>query len=71
VAAGRFDGYFEYGLSPWDVAAGAFLVQQAGGKTSDYNGTSNFLFGKEMLAATPAVFNELLPILKGAMHTNK
>jgi hypothetical protein len=41
------------------------------GKTSDYNGTSNFLFGKEMLAATPAVFNELLPILKGAMHTNK
>jgi myo-inositol-1(or 4)-monophosphatase len=68
IAAGRFDGFFEYGLSPWDVAAGAFLVEQAGGKTSDYRGKDNFLYGREMLAGAPAVYDELLVILQKAMY---
>lgn len=51
VAAGRFEGFFEYNLNPWDVAAGAFLVQQAGGKVTDFSGGSNFLYGREICAA--------------------
>lgn len=64
VAAGRFDGFFEYGLNPWDVAAGAFLVQQAGGKVSDFSGAENYLFGKEMIAGSPKVHHDLLTLLK-------
>lgn len=52
VACGRFDVFFEYSLSPWDVAAGAFLVQQAGGVVSDFSGHDNYLFGREISAGT-------------------
>ncbi len=50
VAAGRFEGFFEYNLNPWDVAAGAFLVQQAGGTVTDFSGGTNFLYGREICA---------------------
>jgi len=50
VACGRMDGFYEYGLSPWDVAAGAFIVERAGGKVSDFKGEKNYLFGKEIIA---------------------
>lgn len=60
VACGRFDGFYEYNLNSWDVAAGAFLVQQAGGKISDFNGGSDCIFGKEMVAANSVVFDEFL-----------
>lgn len=50
VACGRFEGFFEYSLSPWDVAAGAFLVQQAGGFVGDFRFEDNALFGGEILA---------------------
>jgi myo-inositol-1(or 4)-monophosphatase len=64
VAAGRFDGFFEYGLSLWDVAAGAFLIEQAGGTVSDYSGTENFLYGREIVAGTIGVHRNLLQLLK-------
>jgi len=67
VACGRFDGYFEYGLNPWDVAAGAFIAQNAGAIVSDYRGGTDFLFGGEILAATPDVYPELLNILSKNM----
>jgi myo-inositol-1(or 4)-monophosphatase len=51
VAAGRLDGFFEYDLKPWDVAGGAFILQQAGGKVTDFKGGGNFLFGGELCAA--------------------
>lgn len=51
VAAGRFEGFFEYNLNPWDVAAGAFIVQQAGGIVTDFHGGSNFLYGRQICAA--------------------
>ncbi len=51
VACGRFDAYFEHSLSPWDVAAGAFIVKQAGGKINDFKGTNNYLFGREIIAS--------------------
>src|SRR3954470_10704030 len=50
VACGRFEGFFEYNLNPWDVAAGTFLVQQAGGVVTDFKGGNNFLFGGELCA---------------------
>jgi len=50
VACGRMDGFYEYGLSPWDVAAGAFIVERAGGKVSDFSGGDNYIFGKEIIA---------------------
>ncbi|MBM3177371.1 MAG: inositol monophosphatase [Bacteroidetes bacterium] len=63
VACGRLDGFFEYNLSPWDVAAGAFLVRQAGGKVTDFDGGSNFLFGRQLCAAN-AVHNQLLSVVR-------
>ena len=51
VARGKMDGFFEYNLNAWDVAAGAFIVQQAGGKVTDFSGGDNFLYGGELIAA--------------------
>jgi myo-inositol-1(or 4)-monophosphatase len=62
VACGRFEGFYEYGLRPWDVAAGAFIVQQAGGKVSDFKGGSNYLFGKEIIASNNGIYNEFLKL---------
>lgn len=56
TAEGRFDGFFEWGLSPWDVAAGAFIVQQAGGKVGTFDGGTDYLFGKTIVAANDAVY---------------
>lgn len=64
VACGRFDAYFEYSLHAWDVAAGILLVQEAGGKVSDFKGGNDYLFGKEMLAGTTVSHEAILKILK-------
>jgi len=63
VACGRFDAFYEYGLSPWDVAAGAYIVEQAGGKISDYSGKDNWLFGKEIIASSSNLFNDFFKII--------
>ncbi|HMP99566.1 MAG TPA: inositol monophosphatase family protein, partial [Cyclobacteriaceae bacterium] len=63
VACGRFEGFFEYDLNPWDVAAGAFIVQQAGGTVTDFKGGNNYLFGGEMCAACD-VHPEMLKIIQ-------
>lgn len=55
VACGRFDAFFEYSLSPWDVAGGAFIVQEAGGQVTDFSGTDNWLFGQEILASNAKI----------------
>lgn len=59
VACGRFDGFFEYGLNPWDVAAGAFLVQQAGGHNSDFTRGENYLHGREIISCNPKIYDQL------------
>jgi myo-inositol-1(or 4)-monophosphatase len=64
VACGRFEGFYEYSLQPWDVAAGAFLVQQAGGKVTDFSGENNFIFGKEIIAGNTAGFTEFSDAIK-------
>lgn len=64
VACGRFEGFYEYSLQPWDVAAGAFIVQQAGGQVTDFNGGGNYIFGKEIVAGNSAFFDEFLDVVK-------
>ncbi len=64
VACGRFDGFFEYSLNPWDVAGGALLVQEAGGRVFDFNGGNDFLHGQEILAANPHLAPPLLQVLR-------
>ncbi|MBX7124603.1 MAG: inositol monophosphatase [Cyclobacteriaceae bacterium] len=64
VACGRLEGFFEYNLSPWDVAAGGFIVQQAGGIVTDFRGGNNFLHGGELVAGCgvhPAMLEVIRP----------
>jgi myo-inositol-1(or 4)-monophosphatase len=68
VACGRFEGFYEYGLKSWDVAAGAFLVQQAGGKVTDFKGREDFIFGKEIVAGNSLMFKELLEKVQKYFH---
>ena len=67
VAAGRFDAYFEYGLNPWDVAAGTFLVEQAGGRVTDFEEGDNFIFGEELVAASQAIQPILLKLVQDTL----
>jgi myo-inositol-1(or 4)-monophosphatase len=64
VACGRLDAFWELGLSPWDMAAGALMIQEAGGLTGDLRGEAGFLESGEIAAATPKVFPALLEALK-------
>lgn len=64
VACGRVDGFYEYGLKPYDVAAGAFIVMQAGGKVCDFEGGGNWLFGGEMVASNDLLFPEFRTSIK-------
>lgn len=70
TAAGRFDGFFEASLNPWDVAAGALLVTEAGGTVTDYWGGQNWLFGKSILAANSALHPGLLTIMHEYLTTH-
>lgn len=63
VACGRFDIFFEHSLNPWDVAAGAFLVKQAGGVVTDFSGGENYLFGREIISCNPMVYKEFQHLL--------
>jgi len=64
VACGRLDGFWELGLSPWDVAAGALLIQEAGGLVTGITGEQDFLQSGDVIAATPKVFTEMLETLR-------
>ncbi|MCB1915418.1 MAG: inositol monophosphatase [Rhodocyclaceae bacterium] len=64
LAAGRYDAFWEMGLKPWDMAAGALLVQEAGGLVSDLGGESAFLASGNVVAGTPKIFGQLLPIIQ-------
>ena len=64
VACGRLDAFWELGLSPWDMAAGALLIQEAGGLVGDLKGEGEYLDRGEIVAATPKIFPALLQSLK-------
>lgn len=67
VACGRFEAFYEYGLNAWDVAAGAFIVQQAGGSVTDFKGGNNFVFGKEIVASNNKVHEEFMQVVEQYM----
>ena len=67
VAAGRFDGFWESGLKPWDTAAGVLLVREAGGFASDYRGRSAPIHDAQVLAANDALHSKLHKLLAGAL----
>lgn len=55
VACGRIEGFYEYGLSPWDVAAGALIITEAGGVVTDWKGDQNWLFGERIIAGNAPI----------------
>lgn len=59
VANGRLDGFWEFGLRTWDIAAGSLLIQEAGGLVSDIDGGENYLDSGDLIAGTPKVFKAL------------
>ena len=63
VAAGRFDGFFETGLKPWDVAAGTLLVEEGGGRVTDYHQRPQPVFERQILATNGAIHDQMLEIL--------
>jgi len=64
VACGRFDGFYETGLQVWDVAAGLLLVEEAGGRVTDYRDASNPLFTEQILASNGLVHEAMLTVLQ-------
>ncbi len=66
VACGRFQGFYEYALQPWDLAAGAFLIQQAGGEVSDFAGGNSYRDGSTLVAGAPELHAELLERVRSA-----
>lgn len=64
TAIGRFEGFYEYGLNSWDVAAGAFIVERAGGKVTDFKGGREYIFGEEILATNGRIHEELIEVVQ-------
>ncbi len=64
VAAGRLDGFWEFGLSPWDMAAGALLILEAGGLVSDLAGEGNYLSTGNIVCGTPKIFGQVLQMVQ-------
>lgn len=67
VACGRYDGFYEYGLHPWDVAAGILLVKEAGGTISDFAGQTNPLFAEHILCSNAGIFKEFQSVIQEIM----
>ncbi|HAO45574.1 MAG TPA: inositol monophosphatase family protein [Ferruginibacter sp.] len=63
VAAGRFDGFFEHSLSPWDTAAGYLIVEEAGGKVTDMNGDKYSPYQKKLVATNGVIHDELIEVI--------
>ncbi|MBC7940077.1 MAG: inositol monophosphatase [Chitinophagaceae bacterium] len=63
VAAGYYDGFFETGLSPWDIAAGSLILTEAGGLIGNFTGEADYLYQREVVAGNPKVYGQLVQIL--------
>ena len=68
VASGRVDGFWELGLSKWDVAAGALIIREAGGRISDFRGTDGFLDSGHIVAGNPKIYAALSKLLAPYAH---
>ncbi len=63
VAAGWYDGFFETGLNPWDIAAGSLIITEAGGLIGNFTGDADFMYQREVVAGNPKVYGQLVPLL--------
>jgi glyceraldehyde 3-phosphate dehydrogenase len=63
--AGRFDGFWEYNLNPWDIAAGYLIIEEAGGRISNFNGDAYNIYDKQTLATNGQIHEQMLEIIKG------
>jgi len=68
VAAGRLDGYWELKLHPWDVAAGGLIVQEAGGRVSDFSGTRYSIHDKEIIASNGVIHQQMLDVIHAVQN---
>ena len=66
VAAGRFDGFWEVNLNPWDMAAGVLLIREAGGHATDFSGGPSSVYKKQVLATNGVIHNAMIDVLKKA-----
>lgn len=72
VAAGRFDGFWEVKLNPWDMAAGVVILLEAGGKVSNFTGSAHSIYGQELVASNGILHQSMLNILQeGASPSNE
>jgi myo-inositol-1(or 4)-monophosphatase len=68
VACGRYDGFYEYGLNPWDIAAGLLLVKEAGGRVADFEGANNPLFSENIICSNSNNFSEFQSTVQKIMR---
>ncbi|MFN3681397.1 MAG: inositol monophosphatase family protein, partial [Nitrospira sp.] len=66
VAAGRFDGFWEVRLNPWDIAAGSVIVREAGGRLTDFLGNELSIYGQELVASNGHIHDAMLKVLNEA-----
>jgi len=71
VACGRFEGFYEYGLNPWDVAAAALIIERAGGMNCDFSGEKNHIFGGTIISSNAAIFDEFKDVIYNIMVKEK
>ena len=71
VAAGRTDGFWEFNLKAWDIAAGALIVREAGGIVTDFYGRDSYLESGDIIAASPKVFPEMLKIIEPRVRNSE
>lgn len=64
LATGRFDGFWEIGLNPWDIAAGSLIIQEAGGRISDFWGSNNYLFSGYFIASNGLIHDQMLKLIQ-------
>ena len=64
TAAGTFDGFWELDLAPWDIAAGALIIKEAGGKVSNFQGGEDFLTSGDIIAGSPLIYSQLAEIVR-------
>ncbi|MFU8797987.1 MAG: inositol-1-monophosphatase [Gammaproteobacteria bacterium] len=69
IAAGRLDGFWEFGLKPWDMAAGSLIIREAGGLISDFMGTENYLDSGNIVTGNPKLFKAMLQVIQPALKT--
>jgi len=63
VAAGYYDGFFETGLSPWDIAAASLMITEAGGLIGNFTGEADFMYQREVVAGSPKIYGQMVSIL--------